>query len=199
MQELDVINSKRVKIHYIVCICILISLLYLVMLHYSTKSSEISAKEWDLNTITAGDYTVCRKIDRHEYDDFARMHTTDDSVAYDYMLKLKKDYEFEVSNQPMVNEAGSDIRIANISFAFNNHELIGLLEKRGTAITNRDGKMKQSYDDQIKDMLQRSRDELSRPTYAFITFETQEGYERARLMKNGKRKEFSLAGEPTNI
>ena len=199
VQELDVINTKRVKVHYIVCIWILISLLYLIMLYYSTKSSEISAKQWDLNTITAGDYTVWRKINRLEYDEFLKMHTNEDSPAYDYMLKLKKDYELEISNQPMVNEDCTDIKIANISFAFENHEIISLLEKRGTAIANKNFKQKENYDERIKDILSKSRYELSIPTYAFITFETQEGYERAKLRKIRKRKEFDLAGEPTNI
>ena len=185
--------------HYIVCIWILISLLYLVMLYYSTKSTEILSIQWDLNTITAGDYTVWMKINRLEYDEFLKMHTNEDSPAYDYMLKLKKDYEHEISNQPMVNEDCTDIKIANISFAFDNHEIISLLEKRGTTIANKNFKQKENYDERIKDILSKSRYELSIPTYAFITFETQEGYEKAKLRKIRKRKEFDLAGEPTNI
>ena len=199
IQQLDVINSKRLKIHYIVCICILISLFYLIMLYYSTKSSEISAKEWDLKTITAGDYTVWRRINQNEYDDFLKMHTMVGSPVYDYMVKLKEEYEIEISNQPMVNEEWDDIKIANISFGFNNHKIINLLEKRGTAITNKDFKKKQLYDDEIDQLVHTSRKELTYPKFIFVTFETQEGYERAKKWKVDKKYQFQIAGEPTNI
>ena len=73
----------------------------------------------------------------------------------------------------------------------------------------------QQVEDKIRTLEQTSRDDLTRPVAAFITFETQEGYERAcnlRGVKNWKGKltsakhtfngqliAFNEAPEPTNI
>lgn len=74
------------------------------------------------------------------------------------------------------------VKIAMIKFAFNNGNLIKVLRKRGNMIKNE----KWSKLDKINDMIgneiksdQQVLDQLQRPCSAFVTFETEEGYNRA--------------------
>ena len=198
VQEEDQVNSKRYRAHYIVTICILMSLLFLVMLFYSNGHSQILAKEWDLKTLTAGDYTVCKRVNEEDYNNFTSNYSGNQSPAYAYMEHLKEQYEKEISKTSSIIEENDHIKIAWISFAFNNYEVIQLLEKRGSAISNRNIKSKEKIEKQLIDLSSKSFKEISRPIYMFITFETEEGYERAKKTKiNGTY--FKPAEEPTNI
>jgi len=46
----------------ICCVAIFASLFFLVMMYYQRRKVIINQKEWDVATITAGDYTVDMKI-----------------------------------------------------------------------------------------------------------------------------------------
>ena len=129
IQTEDQVNPKRYKAHYIVTICILMSLLFLVMLFYSNGHSQILAKEWDLKNLTAGDYTVWRRVNEEDYNHFTINYFGNQSPVYAYMEYLKEQYEKEISKTQMIIEDSESIKIANISFAFNNYKIISLLEK----------------------------------------------------------------------
>lgn len=161
----------------------------------------ITAKQWDLNMITAGDYTVSKTIHEHEYLAFKSQHSENESesIAYRYMKKLKELYETEVALQPAVNRDDASTKIANISFAFDNYEIINLLEKRGAAIVNRKEKQQLEIEEKLEEIRRQKADEVSRPVKAFITFETQEGYERAKKIKKDNLNVLKSAVEPTNI
>ena len=168
------------------------------MLYFTRRTTLISGKEWDLKTITAGDYTVSMSISQEEYNAFLSTRNYDPFPVYSYMNYLKDIFENEISNYPKVNEETYDIKIANISFAFKNYKMIRLLEKRGSAITSRNIKKKEKIEKEISDLTQNNSAELSTPTYVFVTFETQEGFERAKRCKiNGIS--FIPAAEPTNV
>lgn len=90
-----------------------------------------------------------------------------------------ENYVCEILNKlPQVHE-DTEVRIANISFGFDNTELIRMLTERGSLITK--GKMdkvpelNEKIDAQAKD----KRTDYIRPVAAFITFEKQEGKDRA--------------------
>jgi len=88
------------------------------------------------------------------------------------------------------------IEVAHVEFVFNNHELISLLKKRGTAITNLDFDKLNEVEETIRDKIKNSEELEERscitrmiskqeatasfknwykPVAAFITFETDDG------------------------
>jgi hypothetical protein len=79
----------------------------------------------------------------------------------------------------------TDIKIANINFAQDNAELLKMLALRGSLIVAGKYTKLNQVNQQIRDYMILKRNEVIRPVKAFITFETQEGYERA--LKNYPR------------
>ncbi len=72
-----------------------------------------------------------------------------------------------------------DIKISNITLGFNNPELLKLLISRGSLITA--GKLTKvaELNDKIEKYVKDHKDELTKPVAAFITFEREEGKNRA--------------------
>lgn len=64
--------------------------------------------------------------------------------------------------------------------------MLKLLSKRGTLVTQAKFEKLKEIDDKINQLKEHQREKLCRPVAAFITFETQEGYERACNMKGKK-------------
>lgn len=108
------------------------------------------------------------------------------------------------------------IEIATISFAHKNGEMIQRLIKRGAAFGNGKYREVRRMDDDIKAVARVRAEELGTPVKAFITFCTQEGYERCEkhlftgLGEEAKAKygidifgipskRIAAAPEPTNI
>ena len=77
--------------------------------------------------------------------------------------------------------------------------MIRLLEKRGSAVANHNLEAKKKAEEEIEKLKDEDFDEISTPTHAFITFETQEGYERAIKVTSGFGSKYKPAVEPTNI
>lgn len=201
LQSEEEVNAKRTQAHYIISLGILMGLILLVTLYYAKNVLRITAKQWDLDMVTASDYTVSYHVPEHEYEAFKKEHDEryDDSAAYAYMNHLKEKFEKLVSEQEHVFEENNEIKIANITYSFGNHKMIKLLEKRGRAIINHNHEEKAKIEKQIEELKDNHLDELSRPEIAYITFETQEGYERATNIRQGLTHLFSPAVEPTNI
>jgi hypothetical protein len=187
--------------HYIITLGVFIGIVFLITLYYAKNKLTITAKQWDLDMITASDYTVSFTINQDEYEIFKNQHNEEvcDSTAIAYMQVLKERFQDSVSKEDHVFEESTDIRIATISYAFNNHKMIALLNQRGDAIVDHNIKEKEKIEKKIDELKDNDFDELSRPTVAYITFETQEGYERAVNMRYLISHIFEPAVEPTNI
>lgn len=172
-----------------------------IILYYAKNKLFLTSRQWDLDTITAGDYTVEYRVHSAEFDEFKFNYNQNDfnSLNYKYMEHIKEKFEDLVSKQPAVNEETDTIKISSISFGFKNHKMIDLLTKRGQAIVRYDMKEKRLIEEEIEDLKKTSIEELSRPVIAYVTFETQEGYERAIRIGSGFGYMFSPAVEPTNI
>ena len=112
------------------------------------------------------------------------------------------------------------VTVANIEFAYNNHELIKLLQQRGLAITYLQFEKVKELDEKITALFKDEKkvEMLTRPVCAFITFENDEGTNEAiaysmkspwyrRSKKHDFEQmtifnqvpKFKLATEPTNI
>lgn len=84
----------------------------------------------------------------------------------------------KLNELPQVHE-DCEIRIANISFGFDNQELIRLLTERGGLITKGQMDKVPECNEKIDAIGKDKRTEFIRPVAAFITFEKQEGKDRA--------------------
>lgn len=79
----------------------------------------------------------------------------------------------------VVEEEEERLDISRISFAYDNIEMINQLKKRGSVLTAGTMDKLAPIDDDIKNIAIYKYDTVTRPVTAFITFETQEGFERA--------------------
>jgi hypothetical protein len=73
---------------------------------------------------------------------------------------------------PSVINDEKEIRIAHISFAYDNKELIQLLMKRGKIIIAGKFTKLKEINLKIDELIEKEKDKLERPVAAFITFET---------------------------
>lgn len=71
-----------------------------------------------------------------------------------------------------------EIRVANITFAFANEELLGLLKKRGALVAKGKFSKIPEINQKIQKLCLEKKAEYTRPVTAFITFERQEGKDR---------------------
>jgi hypothetical protein len=71
------------------------------------------------------------------------------------------------------------IRISNITVAFNNPELLKLLISRGSLITAGKFTKLSEENEKIDKYVNKNKDELTKPVAAFITFDREEGKNRA--------------------
>lgn len=127
---------------------------YLITVYWFKRVSKLQQLDWDIQTITPGDYTVQYEITDKAYDwflvniypkDKQRGISTGESLkSYikNEMEKLLTDklFEMKAAGQNTDSIKISQVKIADIVFAFNNAELINLLKDRGGHI------MYQRYD-----------------------------------------------------
>lgn len=135
---------------------ILISLLFVVVLQYLYKGGKIRQLEWDISTVTAGDYTVELPISAEAYQTWysgtyksyygefgygvaagmsLKKHLVD---AIEKALKeeiLKRNAagmsQLNRKNTHSMKEISENVNIADIVFSFNNSALIHALRERG--------------------------------------------------------------------
>ena len=72
-----------------------------------------------------------------------------------------------------------DIKISNITLGFNNPELLKLLISRGSLITSGKFTKLEEMNEKIEKYVKDHKEELTKPVAAFITFEREEGKNRA--------------------
>lgn len=120
---------------------------------------------------------------------------------------IRKEIEAIVSQRPQeLKHASGEIRVSHITFAFNNVPVIKLLQERGNHITRAEPLKVAEVDAKLNSMKIEHLERITRPVAAFITFETQEGFERAKELtgkKNWKDEivssEYTLLGEPLSM
>ena len=210
-------------------LCILVAFLFTISLRHLFQGGKIQQLEWDMATITAGDYTVELRINpdgyRNWYNTEYRRPGGDFENGVSPAMSLKthliKNIEDQMTNelrrsslQDSVNgpqprsRAGerptlTEIKIADIVFSFNNTELILALRKRGQFIASQNfDKMREQ--EEVVNGLFEDFDKLTVPVSAFITFEEEDG--KIVALRSSSNKQIlgqSLrlinASEPTDI
>jgi hypothetical protein len=170
--------------------------------------------EWDLRTITAGDYTVELEITEDMYERWYADHYFNDrskGISTGESLKrsiidilehiLTSDYKKAVDEGRFASrhhhESGheevKEILIADVVFAYDNADLIALLRERADYIKAAEWDKLTECEQRIEKLKNDEFKKLTRPVYAFITFEEDEGHVMA--LEYDKKKKFLCFGK----
>ena len=147
--------------------------------------------DWDIQTITPGDYTLQYEITDEAYHWFlnnvylpGNFEARGVSIALCLKEHMKSELEktlteklreIKASGADTSNIKISEVKIADIVFAFNNAELIKLLRERGSHIMYQRFDAMRRVEQQISTLKDEKFKELVKPVDAFITFEEEDG------------------------
>ena len=67
IQSVDQLATKRNQATIISCLAVFAVGVYLTVLHYFKRASDLNQMEWDMQTITPGDYTAQLEITEKSY------------------------------------------------------------------------------------------------------------------------------------
>ena len=185
-----------------------------VYINYAKLVAKNDYVEWDLKTVTAGDFTVEFDITVDFFEAFVQKHgkekAADQSMGQhfrDWMHNKVEEKLSEMEHLGYVEPAPARIEVASTTFAFKNGGLISLLRQRGAAIqADKFDKMRE-IDAKINAYKNDQFDSLVRPVSIFMTFETEEGYQRALALPGDAKwfdgsdasVEMQGASEPSDI
>ena len=133
-------NARQVQGLFIGCMGVFVALFFVVYIDYLRSTFKNTFIEWDVKTITAGDYSVELDITENMYKNFLDNHydalsgKTKIAALRDY---LQEELETRLTRLPDLgyeDQPPERIRIAMITFAFDNAQLINLLRQRGKFI-----------------------------------------------------------------
>ena len=226
------------------------SFIYILVIYYMQSTSALDTVSYDINTVTAGDYTVEMDITSKMYQSFldnqfeevrdikdenGNFKWTRALCLKDYLVKeVAKVLTQYQKDRLAYDDPGHEkkepveIKVFDVTFAYNNNMLIKLLVKRGTAITNLDFDTVDKLDADILELIGDYKIDngvetgmymkLTKPVCAFVTFETDDGKnealaysEKKSWYKPSKTKDiaqmticndipkFKDTSEPTNI
>ena len=218
----DELNTRQVEGLYIGCIGVFTALFFVVFIDYTSSVFKNSFVEWDVKTITAGDYTCELTISQGMWDTFCNDiynnlgGKTKIASFRDYIQNELEERLTRLPDLGYEDPPPDRIKIAMISFAFDNSELINLLRSRGQAIKfEKYDKMREinkKIDDLKSDPITLTK--LNRPVTAFLSFENEEGINRCKEYNEavtndpqfsdiktflGEEMEIEDASEPTDI
>jgi len=151
--------------------------------------------EWDVKTITAGDYTVefdikpefFTKWIKTQYTKFCAKQNREKGISYTAMVEAFRDWfqqemEARLSDMPDLgyeDQPVEHIKIAVTTFAFRNADMIHLLTQRGDLIKAEKWDKMAEMDKKINDLKNNDLNKLTTPCSVFMTFEDEEGVNRA--------------------
>ena len=208
-------NTRQIQGLFIGCMGVFIALFFVVYVDYMRSVFKNLFVEWDVKTITAGDYTVELDIAESMWKEF--IDTKYDRLSGQTKIEAFRDYiknemEERLTNLPDLGyeeEAPDRIRIAMITFAFDNARLINLLRVRGTAIKFENYDKMREINGKIDELKSDGNEllKLNRPVTAFLSFENEEGLNRCTNYNEtvlGDRQYMSqgydkLLGQPLDI
>lgn len=192
VQKRGVLNNKREQGLFISCCAAFAAVFFLVVVWYQDKTNKLDFEKWDIDNLTCSDFTIEYAISQSMWDQFSdELHVHNQTVlggaAPDHqnaglpVVTMEAFLEHQLTRRlnkckPILENV--EIRIANITFAFANEELLGLLKKRGAYVAK--GKLTKvpELNTKIDELCKKNKAEYTRPVTAFVTFERQEGKDR---------------------
>ena len=135
------ITTRKVQGLFIACLTIAIALYVSIFTDYIRQVAKNNFVEWDIKTVTAGDYTIEFDITDEFYDKFVRDFGPNKPesmpmAAYfrDWIQNEMEEKLLKIPDLGYEDNPPERIEIAATTFAFENADLIALLKKRGAAI-----------------------------------------------------------------
>mmetsp|Transcript_41367 Transcript_41367/g.54397 ORF Transcript_41367/g.54397 Transcript_41367/m.54397 type:complete len:178 (-) Transcript_41367:2116-2649(-) len=153
------VRERQVRSLFLGSAAAFIALFVLIYLDYMKKIQENDYVEWDIKTITAGDYTIEFDISPDFYNDFVIKESNNWvrgqlTAGKDYVSRveafrdwIQNEMERRLDQLPDLgyeDEPVEHVKVAVTTFAFKNHEIINLLKKRGSVIKE------ERWDDMVK-------------------------------------------------
>ena len=139
-------HARQIEGLAVGCIAVFIYLYTLVYFDYIRCVQANTYIDWDVKTITAGDYTVEFDINPQLYKNFLEKfydQANPISEINQFKLYVKDELERRLSKFPDLGLDGDEsrlsfkqIKVAVITFAFDNQKIIKWLRQRGTHIKN---------------------------------------------------------------
>ena len=129
-----------------------------------------------MDTVTAADFTVETIISEKMWKTFLATQEAKESTHKMNMFHTMFEEEVEkvINKEDKVlgGDNGGEIRITNITFAFNNVKILKLLLQRGKLLANAKMEQIKKIDEDINFYKETELYEITRPVAAFVTFET---------------------------
>ena len=185
---------------------ILIALLFTVTMRYLFQGGKITKIDWDMATVTAGDYSVEIDIYKENYDEWMKNsyeaadgileNNPDKSPALalketlieqicqnmnayvDSLTPAQLQKSKTKKKKDLENGVPSECKIADVVFSFDNRELILAMRERGGAIAAQDFDKVAACDKKVQALFD-DFDKVTVPTSAFVTFESDDYKEHA--------------------
>lgn len=194
------LTARKVQGLLIASITIAIALYVSVFTDYVRQVAKNNFVEWDVRTVTAADFSIEFDLTdtqtkearaqggepTHFYGRFIALHghgkPANVPMAAHFRDWLQTEMEKKLSAMPDLgfeDPPPERIEIAATTFAFENGPLIGLLKQRGAAVRADKFDEMRKIDAQINDYKNAHLEDCTRPCSVFMTFETEEGYQRA--------------------
>lgn len=168
------------------------------------KNISIEKGEWDLQTVTASDYTIELKIRQEQVDEMVRQinqRVYRPDLPMGARMKFILIEEIEKIMAEISGESG--YAVADINFAYRNSWLIDQLKNRGSAIKWQNWKELNEINAKITEELHQRMEETITPVSAFVTIENETAYNHLcgvpALKLFGRDSKVHEAVEPTNI
>lgn len=208
----DELTEKRHQALLAACVNVFASLTLLCVIAYRQGSISIEKREWDLQTVTASDYTLEVKLSKEQ---IAQMRNDIYQNSFEYYesdgLQLKLWFKKLLEERLKEISGKDDGRISDINFAYHNSWLINKLRERGDAIKyqqwdklneiNRE--TTQRIHSQAPDSDGTEIMKLTTPKCAFVSIESEEAYnflaDQTRITIAGAESKVAEAPEPTNV
>ena len=173
--------------------------------------------DFDVRTITAGDYSVEFDLEVETYDNFKEKYFDENNpMSENSQFKLYLQNELEKRINAMddlgyreVDQREELIKIAQITFAYENGEIIEWLQKRGSYIAAEKWDKLVEINEIIHKRITTDEEFLNKvqlPCTVFLTFEDEEGKNRALVYNDnpqmtflGEELDIHETAEPTDI
>ena len=186
----EALPVRKVMGLFVCVFAVFVYFLVFVLVDYQRSAEAHKFVDWDVKTITAADYSVEFNIPESMYEAFVtRFHDPTNPISEIGQLRLyiKHEMERRLSAFPPLGMDGPEgdempVKIAMITFAFDNAEIIHGLRQRGKAIRNEQWYSLALINKRLTDRLHNSQellDKMQTPVSCFITLETEEGKCRA--------------------
>lgn len=200
----DELEIKRFQALKACCISMFSTLFLFAILNYLEGNIVIEKSEWDLQTVTASDYTIELKLSEQQVMGMKKEITQTNFMPNLPMGSRMKFIMIREIERLMKEISGEDgYKVADINFALYNSWLIDKLKERGQAIIWQDWAQLNKINADITKELHERMEETLTPVSAFVTIESETAYNYVcgvdALKLFGSDSKVHEAVEPTNI